>query len=163
MILSSGRGASTSVTLGYTSKNSIVHTLCKKKCTSFVFFFNPKYFFNPYFYLKAARHPNNFFHKHCPEWYSKVDGGGASTSVTYGYTFEKTKISASAALAIHVYSITIKNQICFHNSLCQKKKMYFFFLIFFFFIIKYFQPIFCICTNSSSVFYKLFCLKSVAL
>ena len=36
------------------------------------FFFNPKYFSTHKYYLKATRHPNNFFPQtFCPEWYSK--------------------------------------------------------------------------------------------
>ena len=65
---------------------------------------NPKYFFNPHFYLKATRHPNNFFHK----LYSSdtLKWTGVSISVTHGYTFENSIV----------------------HTLCKKMKVFFCFL-----------------------------------
>ena len=58
MILYSGRGASTSVTLGYTFEKTKISGCSKKQKL-------PQLFFSPYFLYIAARHSNNFFHKLC--------------------------------------------------------------------------------------------------
>ena len=50
------------------------------------------HFFNPHFYLKATRHPNNFFHKLCSS--DTLIGAGLYRPVRLGYTFRKTKVSA---------------------------------------------------------------------
>ena len=77
-------GSVTSVTLGYTFEKTKISGCSKKQKL-------PQLFFSLYFLYIAARHSNNFFHKLCLG--IALSWPGSVTSVTLGYTFEKTKIS----------------------------------------------------------------------